>query len=369
MILSSHIGSVNKINNSCHAKKFSFSGNKSEPSSKDKDYYTYNNGVITSNDEIIAAGAFVGLSALFSGGFSKIFEKLTKKKPSRWISIFEGAAIAFLTVYAALNLVVKRRTTQLTPISEEEQIEKEKKVRALVEDLAKQKGVQLNGFCFYDYRKTGKDTFTLGGFDPSTGYMILTSKFKDTDLDTKEAIPLIVHELTHAQQFANIARLKDGLYDLSRIEVITEVKKLKDDEKKEILSANDEGLLALANKRIHDPKDFVLVNEELDLKNEINMIKAMKTYLNNPNVSKYDLPMIFNEDYYERINEGKGPLSPEEIKKVKSYLNYREKSISINAKEGELGKSIETTVNYYNDPMEKEAYKAQYDYMKTVKTA
>lgn len=369
MALSNLINPVNKINNICYAKKLSFQGKESSSKEKDKVYYTYytGNDPTLKKELMIAGGAFGGLSVLFSYGFSKIFEKFAKKKPAKWISILEGCVLALATVGIALNMVIKSRTKNLKPISKEEQIQKEQKIKAMVEDLAKQKGVELNGFCFYDYRQTDRQTLTLGHFDISTGYLVLNSKFRDTDLDIKESIPLIIHELTHAKQFENIARAKDGLYDYNRISVITGAKSLKDDEKKELLNARDEDIPALAKRNLHNPKEFFLLNEELDLKNEINELKAMKMYLNNPNVSKYDLPMTVSEEYYNRITRDKGPLSPEETKKVKSYLEYMEKNISINAKEGEIGKSIETTKKYFSDPMEIEAYKAQNEYIKTGK--
>lgn len=368
MTLSTLINPVNKINNICYAKKLSFQGKESSSKDKDKAYYTYYTGDPTLKKELMISGfAFGSLSVLFSLGFSKVFEKFTKKKPAKWISILEGCALAFGTVGIALNMIIKSRTKNLKPISKEEQIQKEQEIKAMVGDLAKQKEVELNGFCFYDYRQTDRQTFTLGHFDISSGYLVLNSKFRDTDLDIKEAIPLIIHELTHAKQFENIARAKDGIYDYNRISVITGAKSLKADEKKELLNASDEDIPVLANRNIHNPKEFFLLNEELDLKNEINELKAMKMYLNNPDVSKYDLPMTVNEEYYNRITKDKGPLSPEEAQKVKGYLEYMEKTISIAAKKGEIGKSAETTKAYFDNPIEIEAYKAQNEYIKTGK--
>lgn len=371
MVLNNYVVKINKINSTCNANNLSFKGKKSE-SSNEKNYYTYET---TRSPFLIIEGITIdgiigisaGLSILFSYGFSKLMTKMLKKALPKWSYVLPGIALAFATVGASLSILSNKRIKHLKPISKEEQTEKEQKIKKIVEDLAKQKDVKINGIYFYDFIRTKGDTFALAGFDPSIGCLIINSKFKDTDLDIDEVIPLILHELVHAKQYETIARAEDGLYDLNRITIITETKKLKDDEKKELLNANDEDLTAIAQKRIHNLKDFILLNEEIDLKDEINLLKGIKIYLNNPDVSKYDLPMALNENYYKNAIKEKGPLTPEETEKVKSYLEYMEKSISVKVKKGEIGKSEETTENYYNDPMEIEAYKVQNEYVKTGK--
>jgi len=63
-------------------------------------------------------------------------------------------------------------------------------------------------------------------------------------------------------------------------------------------------MLELAKNNIKNkPEDFTIVNEQLDTENEAKRLRAVKMSLINPNVSKYDLPLQFNEKYYFEESE------------------------------------------------------------------
>lgn len=295
---------------------------------------------------------------------------IEKHKPNLKYKGIVGVGIAFtcalIVGVLAQNMIISKK--KLRPISLEEQIQKEKQVKKIVTDLARQKDVKLNGVIFHDFNKNGNDNFTMAGFDQQTGYLILNTKFKDTNLDIKEVTPLVVHELTHAKQFENITKTQDGLIRINKILLRSEIKAKKQDEINKILNTDEKDLPALAKINIHKTDGtYTLTNEEIDEKCEIEKLKAIKMYLKNPETPANQLPMMINEDYYKMATKGKPPLTEEEKKKVENYLTYMESDKFINAHKGKIGKSIKTTNAYFDNPIEKEAYTAQFNYKKTGK--
>lgn len=338
-------------------------GNASSPL-HDKNYYTYRDSYDFSNKKNLAliTGSFIGIAALSAFGISKAFKSVLNHTVSKKFAIIEGALISFIATGIGLNMLTKKR---LKPISEEEQAIKEQKIKELVNDIAEKKDVKINGFCFYDYSKNTKCKNWLAHFDIQTGYVVLNSKFKDSNLNIDMVKPWIVHELTHVKQFENIARSKDGIYELNKIEALNDIKMMDEKTKQQILNTPDEKMVELAKDNIKNkPQDFTIVNEQLDIQNEAKNLKAIKMCLNNPNISKFDLPLMFDEKYYSELAQ-KGSLSAEEEQRVKTYFDYMSKNSYAKAKGKTIGESVSATINYKNDPMEKEAYAAQYKYVKT----
>lgn len=365
--------SINPINNNNYkTKNVNFSGD-SQNKPRGKNYYTYVSDKHNPATTPIWATVATYLLPIFGTSFlsvhfaSKYIEKNKPNLKNKGLAIM-GISLVTATIAAVLaqNLIINKK--KLKPISKEEQIEKEKQIQKVVADLAKQKDVKLNGVMFYDFQKNGNDTITNAGFDQQTGYLILNSKFKDTNLEIKEVTPLIVHELTHAKQFENIAKTQDGLIRINKILLRSELKLKKQNEIDKILATDEKDLPALAKINIHKTDGtYTLTNEELDEKCEIKKLKAIKMYLKNPDTPPNELPMMVNEDYYKTAIKGKPPLTEEESKKVESYLSYMESDKFIDAHKGKIGKSLKTTTAYFDNPIEKEAYTAQFEYIKTGK--
>lgn len=335
-------------------------------SSHPKNYYKYVGCDMNENKKLIIASVSLGaLTAAFSAGLSKLLKNILEKEISKKFAIFYGILLALIPV--AIGLEMSTNKKKLKPISKEEQIIKEKQIKDLIHDIAKKKNVEINGICIYDYSKNERSQNWLATYDTQTGYITITSKFKDTDLNLDEAKPLIVHELTHAKQHENIARSKDGIYNLNKISILNNIKTMDEETKKQILNTPDEKMLELAKNNIKNkPEDFTIVNKQLDAENEAKKLKAIKMYLTNPNISKYNLPLMFDEKYYSKLSK-KGPISELEEQKVKTYLDYMSKDSYAKSKDKTIGKSITATINYINDPSEKEAYEAQNKYIKTGK--
>lgn len=328
-----------------------------------KDYYTYTGYDSNINKKMAGVGlAFVGLSAAFSYGFSKLFKNVFNKNISKKGAIFEGVCLALIPSVLLLNKIINKK---LKPISEDEQAIKEQKIKAFAQEVAKKKNTQINGLCFYDFSKSKTNKNVIAAYDVQTGYLVFNSRFKDTNLDFNEAKPLIVHELTHAKQYENIARSKDGLYNLNKISVVNDAKIMDEETRKIILNTPYKKMIELAKNNLkHNPDSFTIVDEQKDLVNEAKHLIAIKMYLQNPSVSKYDLPLMFDEKYYSELAE-KGPLTPAEEQKVKSYFSYMKRDGYANAQYKNTSTSILAARNYKNDPMELEAYAAQNKYIKT----
>lgn len=69
---------------------------------------------------------------------------------------------------------------------------------------------------------------------------------------------------------------------------------------------------------------------------------------------------IINEDYYKKATEGKPQLTAKESQRVKEYLDYNNEKANKKAWERSMA-------TYLKDPMEEEAYAAQFEYIKTGK--
>lgn len=368
--MSNYIKPINNFNYQAQNVKFSGSPDKTV---RGKDYYTYRadkmNPATTS--PFALATAYLGIS--FGSSFlavhftTKIVNKKFPKLKNKWL-ISLGSATVLATAASILTQKMLIKQKKLKPISQEKQLEKENEIKKTVTELANKKGVKLNGCIFYDFNKNGGDNITHAAFDMQTGYLMINTKFKDTNLDEKEVTPFIIHELTHAKQFENIAKSENGLTRLNKIIMRSEIKSKTPQEINQILNTNEKDIPALADKNIHKTDGtYSMTNEELDKKCEIKKLQAIKMYLNNPNVPSESLPVMIDEDYYASAIKGKTPLTAEEQKKVEKYLTYMESDKYINAKEGKIGKSIKSTAAYFDNPIEKEAYNAQFAYIKSGK--
>ena len=86
--------------------------------------------------------------------------------------------------------------------------------------------------------------------------------------------------------------------------------------------------------------------------NTADYITAMNILLNNPNAGINDIPMIIDTDHYQEVINKKGALTPEEEKKADEYYKAM-----LEYKGVKLFAGINPWSSYYQNPLEKEAYK------------
>ncbi|MEI8129580.1 MAG: hypothetical protein WCG95_08205 [bacterium] len=217
-------------------------------------------GISLAGSAVTLAGMILLHKRVLSKQINKSF---TQKTPKILTNILYGGVSAAIAILLPIFILEKALTAtkKLKPLSEAEQIEKEKQVRKTISDITKQKEVILDGIAFENFSQDNPKSTVLAAFDAKTGYLILHSKFKDTNLGIDELKSVVVHELAHAKQYENMARIKDGIYKINKAFVVGGVNSLSAKNKEELLNTIDFEL----------SKDF---NEETYCK--INKIKDKK---------------------------------------------------------------------------------------------
>lgn len=341
---------------------------------KDKSYYNFykNKYNYSENGNKIVYGQLAASLLLYAGVVfashkplhSALYSKI-KNKAARIATSFGVAGGLFIASFLAVALVSKSiltTKTKLHPISKEEQEKKEALIKEFVVEAAKRKNATVKNINFYDFRNLKGYESVQGLFDGKIGDLILDSRLKDTDLSIEDAKPLILHELEHAKQFDKIFRTKDGIYDLNLSIVKRGNHLISSKIKNQLLNSPDKDIPAMVRADMaKDPRRYYLINPELEFQQESTAYKAIKMYNQNPNISKYDLPLIIDEEYYKMVTENKPPATEDEAKSARKYLDYllSDKGIRQNLSTNLL--------DYLNNPMEQEAYKVQDDYIKTGK--
>ncbi|MEI8128069.1 MAG: hypothetical protein WCG95_00500 [bacterium] len=302
-------------------------------------------GISLLGSAIIFAGMIILHKKVVAKQINKVFTKKTPKAITNMAYWGISTATSFML---PIFILEKALTTKkkLKPISEAEQIKKEQQIKNTVSDLSKQKNVIIKGIIFENFSKDNLESSPLAAFDAKTGYLVLHSKFKDTNLSVNELKPIVLHELTHAKQYEIMARSKDGIYKINRALVSSGANSLDEKNKEKLLNAEDSQLAI-------DIENKTTINKE----KQINGLKAIKIYLKNPNISERDLPLLIDENYYKKIIENKPPLNKEEEEKANNYLSYIEK-------QGKIYSKVKQE-EYLKNLMEKEAFNAQYTYIKT----
>lgn len=364
----SYNNTINFANtNNCPAAT-SFKADSNEPK-KIKKYYKYQiKDVFDTRPKIAGAISFIlALTAGVSYGLSKLSKKFLNNKIPKWILI-PVALVASLKIERFLEELFT--TQRLKDLKEEEKTEKSREIEDFISDIEKQKGIKVNGIHYFEPGTKTPLKYADAAFDFQTGALMLDSRFKDTNLDLGYIKPVILHELIHTRQLQDIARLKDGLYDLNKIFVITAVKTFSEDFKKKISDMDEKDIYEFIKNDIKEyPQEYFITDCDMVVKTQANQLIAVKRYLKNPDISKYDLPLMFNEDYYKKVTEGKPPLTQEEERRARAYIEYKsinagKPSIDTNPNPAQMKQAMQ---NYSNNPMEIEAYAVENEYKKTGK--
>lgn len=364
----SYNNTISPINTSNCPVQTSFKAGNTEPE-KSKDYYKYRTKTVFDTTPKIIAGCYAvgALTAGISYGLSQMSKKFFNGKIQTWL-------IVIASFFAALKIErffedlysVKR----LKSLSEEEKVKRGQDIENFIADISKQKGIAINGIHYFEPGSKTALKYADAAFDFQTGGLMLDSRFKDTNLDLGFIKPIILHELIHTRQLRDIARLKDGLYDLNRVFVISAAKSFSEDFKQKITNMDEKDVYQYVKDDMKEyPQEYFITDDDKVIKTTANQLIAVKRYLKNPDISKYDLPLMFDEDYYKKVVEGKPPLTPEEEKRAQSYIEYKEKnvgqpSIDTNPNPAQMKQAM---INYANNPMEIEAYAVENEYKKTGK--
>jgi hypothetical protein len=162
--------------------------------------------------------------------------------------------------------------------------------------------------------------------------------------------PVMNHELKHLEQYILMGISPNN--GLQRLNFIT-VKKMVDNLKKD-----PEAIIQ--TREAHNEIMRGLTDEDKQKTISINgfkmptttFIEACYTLMYKQDAKPEDIPMVINQDFYQKAAKAHGKLSPAEIEKAEAYFQAWENYSEIN------NKSFLPNSTYHNNLMEKEAFEA-----------
>ena len=115
--------------------------------------------------------------------------------------------------------------------------------------------------------------------------------------------------------------LPSGIESLNLAAVKEIVNSLSQKEKNEILTDSSKLMYINDSKDILDKKRINMGGYDVAASD---YIQALSSVIKNPNVSKEQVPIIINKNFYEKAKQAHGPLTKKEEKKAKEYLKAYE---------------------------------------------
>ena len=187
--------------------------------------------------------------------------------------------------------------------------------------------------------------------DPVSGNILLNPTLVKDALFSKWRLdPVMNHELKHLEQYILMGISPNN--GLQRLNFIT-VKKMVDNLKKD-----PEAIIQ--TREAHNEIMRGLTDEDKQKTISINgfkmptttFIEACYTLMYKQDAKPEDIPMVINQDFYQKAAKAHGKLSPAEIEKAEAYFQAWENYSEIN------NKSFLPNSTYHNNLMEKEAFEA-----------
>ncbi len=193
--------------------------------------------------------------------------------------------------------------------------------------------------------------YTGAYYDILTGDIHINRDILNDPIYNNTMFKLIKHELVHAKQFETIARSKDGVKKLN-YGVLQNI----------IRSRHMDDIAAGEFKQIlYDIKNdktgkynnitFKLGSSNADV-NFKDYIIAVNTLIDNPSATYNDIPIIINENHYNKIIKNSAPLTLQEEDKAEKYYNAL-----IEYKTPTPWSAYNPFSKYRTNLLEKEAYK------------
>ena len=188
----------------------------------------------------------------------------------------------------------------------------------------------------------------MGGFNPLTAQMLLPEKiFDDIFNATFRQKSIIKHELVHAQQHILMASSENGIHKMNYLCAQKASERLSNKQKINIKNIYEEIKDNGDNK--YKNKKNTINGYELNL---VNYITALYKILYDKNANPDNIPIIINEDFYEKAKLSKGSLTKGDQDKAKLYLvAYKEYPAKVS-----FVKTITPFSDYRQNLLEREAY-------------
>ena len=190
-------------------------------------------------------------------------------------------------------------------------------------------------------------------FNPISGKVSINRNLINDPLTNRKCKKLLKHELVHARQFETIARMDEGIEKLN----YATMKRIANKSENPIIK---NVFIDMYNDIKSNPgkyEDKIVKVDGADV-NFKDYITSIHTLLTNKDATDKDIPMVINRDYYENVRAKKGPLTPEETQKAQQYYQAQ-----IDYPNFTIFQALNPFSKYYNNLLEKEAYKENPGFM------
>lgn len=186
-------------------------------------------------------------------------------------------------------------------------------------------------------------------YSPMSGEIYLNRTQLNDPISRYQNKRLLKHELVHAKQYETIARSKDGIKKINYICIkqLIDIINKNPHLKKEFEGVYNDVQNDKTGK--YDNAQLTLPTGEAHFKN---YITAVHIIINNPNATYNDLPVFINQKHYEEVIKKDGTLTPEEAEKADKYYDA-----ALNYPQLTSWNMLNPFSPYYNNLLEKEAYK------------
>ena len=159
---------------------------------------------------------------------------------------------------------------------------------------------------------------------------------------------LVKHELVHAKQYETIARSENGIKKLNYAVLCSVAKSMNTPTTKKEIENIYQDIMNDATGKF-DNINLHITGADVDLKK---YIEGIHTILTNKNTGTEDVPIVIDEEHYKNIIETKGALTKKEEEKASEYYQAM-----LNYPPTNLWNIINPFSDYYNNLLEREAYK------------
>lgn len=197
--------------------------------------------------------------------------------------------------------------------------------------------------------KDFNSTYTAAFYNGASGEVCINkNNLNDSWSNYKNKFTL-KHELVHARQYETVARMDDGIRKLNYAMFKNDANRIKNDiTQKQLI---DDAYNDIISDKTHkyDNSKFSYDGYEIPFKD---YIVAMHKLINDKEKNYTDIPMLINQQHYEKVRDRFGSLTAEEKQKAEEYYNG-----ILNYIPADLISAFNPFSEYRNGILEKEAYK------------
>ena len=189
---------------------------------------------------------------------------------------------------------------------------------------------------------------------PISGNVVINRNILRDPISSRRAIKLLKHELVHAKQYETIARSENGIKKLNYAVMKSSSRSVDTPQgRNEVTLIYSDIINDKSGK--YDNLNLSVLGAEVNLKN---YITALYVLLNDEKCGIDDIPMVIDEKHYQNVVDKKGKLSQQEEIKAEQYYQAQ-----LSYPLATPLKMLNPFSDYYDNLLEKEAYKESPNFM------